>query len=168
MAVKIRPVDFEDSKFVQEYASDYRISQTSNIPNPYPEGGGASWARMVISRREQGISFVFSIFEEDLFAGIMSLNAINNDDRSAELDYWIAVPYWNRGIGTEAAKQAIKYAFEDMKLETIRSACLAKNNGSFKVLEKNGFIRANEFIFEDGKFKGEIGYRYQLNKAMNN
>ncbi|MFC5472108.1 GNAT family N-acetyltransferase [Cohnella suwonensis] len=166
MTVQIRPVVFEDSKYVQEYASDYRISQTSNVPYPYPEGGGESWARMVISRREQGISFVFSIYEDDHFAGVISLNGINNEERSVELDYWIAVPYWNKGIGTEAAKKAIKYAFEEMNLETIRSACLAKNKGSTKVLDKNGFTRINEFIFEDGKFKDEVGYRYQLNKSI--
>jgi len=61
-------------------------------------------------------------------------------------------------------KQAIKYAFEKLNLEIIRSACLAKNKGSIRVLEKNRFNRINEFVFEDGKFKGEVGYRYQLNK----
>lgn len=162
MTVQIRPVALEDAAYVQEYASDTRISQTSHVPHPYPDGGGEAWARTVLSRREQGISFVFSIYEDEQFAGVMSINAIDRHDRTAELDYWIAVPFWNRGVGTEAARQAIQYAFEEMDLLVLRSACLANNIGSSRLLEKNGFIRTGEFVFEHGKFKGEIGYRYQL------
>lgn len=165
MTIQIRLVQMKDAKFVQEYATDIRISETSNVPYPYPEDGAESWARMVINRREQGISIVFSVFQEEQFAGVMSINAINNENKTAELDYWIAVPFWHKGIATEAARLAIEYAFNELNLETLRSACLAKNKGSSKVLEKNGFIKTNEFVFQDGKFKDHIGYRYQLKNS---
>ena len=163
MNVTLRLVELEDAVYVQQYASDARVAVTTFVPHPYPAGAGESWARMVIARREQGISCVFSIWAEERFAGIVSLNGLNGEERSAEMDYWIAVPYWNRGIGTEATKQAIGYAAGPLRLTTLRSACLARNAGSSRVLLKNGFRQIGEFTFPEGKFAGERGYRYELN-----
>lgn len=70
MEVMLRFVLPSDAAFVQEYAGNPLISETSNVPYPYPDGAGESWAKMVIGRREQGISYVFSILVDDRFAGV--------------------------------------------------------------------------------------------------
>lgn len=164
MEVMLRLVLPSDAAFVQEYAGNPLISETSNVPYPYPDGAGESWAKMVIGRREQGISYVFSIIVDDRFAGVMSLNAVDLEERTAELDYWIAVPFWNRGIGTAAAQKAAEFAFSELDLHVLRSACLVSNTGSLKVLEKNGFKKVKDFVFEEGKFKGEKGCRLELHR----
>ncbi|MDT0121592.1 GNAT family N-acetyltransferase [Paenibacillus sp. RRE4] len=164
MKVTLRFVLPSDAEYVQEYASYPEISETSNVPYPYPDGAGESWAKMVIARREQGISYVFTILLDDQFAGVMSLNAVDLTEKTAELDYWIAVPFWNRGIGTIAAQKAIAFAFHELDLQILRSACLASNKGSLKVLEKNGFEKLNDFVFEDGKFKDKTGCRLELHR----
>ncbi|MGO4530373.1 GNAT family N-acetyltransferase [Paenibacillus sp. 2TAF8] len=162
--VTLRFVLPNDAGFVQQYAGDPRISETSNVPYPYPDGAGESWAKMVIARREQGISYVFTILSDNQFAGVMSLNAVDLKEKTAELDYWIAVPFWNKGIGTIAAQKAIVFAWNELDLQILRSACLESNTGSLKVLEKNGFKKVNDFVFENGKFKDKKGCRLELHR----
>jgi RimJ/RimL family protein N-acetyltransferase len=86
----------------------------------------------------------------------------------AELDYWVAVPFWNKGIATAAAKEAIRYAFEGLGLTTLYSSCLVRNPASARVLEKNGFTQISEFV-NDGrfgtKFEGEPMKRFRLFRA---
>nr|WP_186811669.1 GNAT family N-acetyltransferase [Paenibacillus xylanexedens] len=164
MKVTLRFVLPSDAEYVQEYASYPEISETSNVPYPYPDGAGESWVNMVMARREQGISYVFTILSDDQFGGVMSINAVDLTEKTAELDYWIAVPFWNRGIGTVAAQKAIEFAFHELDLQILKSACLASNKGSLKVLKKNGFKKVKDFVFEAGKFKDEKGCRLELHR----
>jgi len=95
----------------------------------------------------------------------MALNAVDKQAGTAELDYWVAVPFWNRGIGTAAARPVIEFAFEELGLSTLQSCCLPGNMASVRVLEKNGFVKVGEFV-NDGKygnkFLGQSMKRFQL------
>jgi ribosomal-protein-alanine N-acetyltransferase len=162
--VSIRFVEKGDAPFVQRYASNELISKTCNVPHPYPENGGQEWVDFAIRKMQREESYVFAVLCDGDFAGVISLNAVNKKQGTAELDYWIAVPFWNRGICTAAAAQAIKFAFDDAGLHTLRSGSLKRNPASGRVLEKNGFQLIDEFIIPEGKFKGEKFLRYELVK----
>lgn len=162
--VSIRFIEARDVPFVQEYASDEAISQTSNVPYPYPDGGARQWVDFVIAERLTGTAYAFAVLTGGDFAGVMTLNAVDRQAGSAALDYWIAKPYWNRGISTRAAKQAISFAFETLGLVKLRGICLKRNAASGRVLEKSGFTHVMDFTFETGKFRGETGSRYELTR----
>lgn len=56
----------------------------------------------------------------------------------------------NRGIGTEAEIQTLRYAFTQMEMETVFADSVLKNTRSQHVLEKVGFIethRDDSFIY---------------------
>ena len=55
----------------------------------------------------------------------------------------------NRGYGTEAEKLALKYAFEQMNMNTVLADTIHKNKRSAHVLEKAGF----SFVSEDDMFR---------------
>jgi len=61
--------------------------------------------------------------------------------RIGELGYWIAVPFWNRGLCTEAALRMIRHGFEDLKLDEIRAHYFPENAASGRVMEKCGLRR---------------------------
>src|SRR5512142_3366365 len=108
--VSLRLVERTDAADVQRYAADPGVAQTSNVPHPYPEDGGVAYVERVIVGRETGHQYAFVIQYDGHFAGIMTLNAVDREAGTAELDYWVAVPFWNQGIGTTAARAAIQYA----------------------------------------------------------
>ena len=59
----------------------------------------------------------------------------------AFLAYYIARPYWNRGIATEASRAWIAYGFETLGLRRIEAGINAANGASQRVVEKLGFRR---------------------------
>ena len=60
-------------------------------------------------------------------------------DHDAELGYWIGVPYWGQGLIPEAAKELIRFGFEDLKLNKIWCGYFDGNIKSMRVQEKLGF-----------------------------
>ncbi|MGE4485118.1 MAG: GNAT family N-acetyltransferase [Oscillospiraceae bacterium] len=78
--------------------------------------------------------------------------------RSAELGYWLAEEYWNRGIMSAAVKQICEEAFERFDIVRIFAEPFAHNLGSRKVLENGGF--ALEGIMKNGVFKNGTVFDY--------
>jgi ribosomal-protein-alanine N-acetyltransferase len=153
---------------IQRHASDLRVSATCNIPHPYPQDGAAKWMEQTLKSTSEKKNAVFMVLSEDSFCGVMSLNAIDWEKGSAELDYWIAGDHQGRGIGTEAARQAIDHAREKFHLKALFSACFVMNPASARVLEKNGFHEVAR-ILNDGifgrKFLGQEIRRFRRNLA---
>ena len=56
----------------------------------------------------------------------------------AGIGYLISPQYWNKGIATEAVKEIIKFAFEELGLQRIQAQCISQNIASAAVLEKVG------------------------------
>lgn len=94
----------------------------------------------------------------------MTLNEVRKKTGTAELDYWIALPFWGRGIATQAARLAIAYAFETLGLHTLYSGGLVQNGAPMRVLEKNGFTKLGEFAYDGPRFAGEAVARYRLDR----
>ncbi len=58
--------------------------------------------------------------------------------RCAELGYWIGRFYWGQGYCTEAARQVLRYGFEDLKLNKICARHMQTNPASGRVMQKIG------------------------------
>ncbi len=60
-------------------------------------------------------------------------------DDECELGFWVGKPFWGQGIMPEAAKELIRHAFEDLRMECIWCAYYDGNNKSKRTQEKMGF-----------------------------
>ncbi len=60
-------------------------------------------------------------------------------ESDGEIGYWIAVPYWGRGLIPEAVRELIRYGFEELNLERIWCRYFEGNLKSKRVQEKCGF-----------------------------
>ena len=58
----------------------------------------------------------------------------------AEVGYWIARPYWGKGICTEALQMVIDYCFNEKCFTTLRGDYFPSNPASGRVMEKCGFV----------------------------
>lgn len=75
--------------------------------------------------------------------------------RQADIGYWLGVPYWNRGYMTEAVRLVCHLAFKYLDAVRAYATVFAGNNGSRKVLEKNGFTvdgTLRHHVFKRGEF----------------
>ena len=81
--------------------------------------------------------------------------------KSAEFGYWLAEPYWRRGIMTEAVRALVPLAMARFGLCRLESAVFAWNPASMRVLEKCGFARAGisrSSVFKDGELIDRVVY----------
>lgn len=60
-------------------------------------------------------------------------------EATPELGYWIARPYWDRGIATEAALALIANARDSLRYERLVAGHFVDNPASGRVLAKLGF-----------------------------
>ena len=79
--------------------------------------------------------------EEGDFIGLFGLNKGKLKYFDAEIWYKFLPIYWNKGYATEAVKGVLNFCFTELKLHRIIAGCATENIGSFKVLEKAGFIK---------------------------
>lgn len=83
---------------------------------------------------------------EGRYIGRCGLYSRRDDDGQliageAVLAYYLARPYWGRGLATEAGKAFVRYGFETLGLTCIMAGMNAQNIASIRVAEKLGFIR---------------------------
>ena len=83
--------------------------------------------------------FVFSRAEGALRGGVTLSNVRRGVAQTGTLGYWVGAPFARQGIMTEALGCVMEYAFGHLHLHRLEAACLPRNDGSKKVLLKNGF-----------------------------
>jgi RimJ/RimL family protein N-acetyltransferase len=67
------------------------------------------------------------------------------DSMDPEIGWWLARSYWGRGLATEAARLALRDAFERVGLNRIVSIAIQGNRVSTRVMEKLGLEFECEF-----------------------
>ena len=81
--------------------------------------------------------------------------------RTAEIGYWLAEPFWGRGIVTDAVRALVPVAFEQTDIVRIQAGIFSNNPASMRVLEKCGFVREavhRNAITKNGVMMDEVMY----------
>lgn len=134
----LRPLKQSDIGLITHYASDKRVaSMTTSIPHPLPPGT----AEALIDRAHA------SDREEDLWAmdataaegpELMGLISLERMDRNqSEIGYWVAPPFWNTGLASDAVEALV--AANPLRNKTIFASVFQDNPASARVLTHCGF-----------------------------
>lgn len=76
------------------------------------------------------------------------LPQVIDDRQEYEVAYMIARPYWNQGLGTEAARGIKEYGFGEYRFPRLISIIDPDNIASVRVAEKNGMTYEKDILFE--------------------
>ena len=136
----LRLFELHDAAAVQELAGHKKIAETTlHIPHPYKAGMAESWIESLIADRENGRQYAYAICENSL-GGLIGTCALGQDraNRNAELSYWIGVPFWNMGFGTEACRSLVGEGFNTLDIDKIYSVHFAGNPASGRLMQKIG------------------------------
>ena len=127
---------------------------TSNIPYPYRKEDAEYWLKLAEEAFVNRKGFTFAIRNKDQkLIGAIGLHDEGSD--KAELGYWIAIPYWNKGYVTEAAKAIIDFGFRELHFNKIFATYFPHNPASGKVMEKIGMEKEallKQHLKKDGKY----------------
>lgn len=136
----LRPFNEADAPVVQKLAGDKKVAATTaEIPHPYEDGMAESW----IATHEagwnlgRGLVLAITVRPEDPIIGAVGFT-IEPEHESAEIGYWVGVPFWGNGYCTEAARALIDFGFSTLALHRIHAHHLGNNPASGRVLEKVG------------------------------
>jgi RimJ/RimL family protein N-acetyltransferase len=82
---------------------------------------------------------------------------------SAEIGYWLAEPFWGRGIATEAVKAMTTYAIAKHALTRVYARVADWNTASVRVLEKAGYAleaRLRRSAIKEGRVIDQLQYAF--------
>ena len=70
------------------------------------------------------------------------------------IGYWIAKPYWNKGICTEALGLMIEHIRCRTDIKSLISGHFVDNPASGRVMEKCGFVPTGETVIDENQYQG--------------
>ena len=68
--------------------------------------------------------------------------------------YWVAKPYWNKGICTEALGLMIEHIRKTTDIKSLISGHFVDNPSSGRVMEKCGFVPTGETVIDETQYQG--------------
>ena len=136
----LRRFAIADAPSVQRFAGAKEIADTTLlIPHPYPDGAAEVFINGVANDWAEGKSAVFAITLADSGQLCGSIGLVIEPKHSrAELGYWVGLPFWGKGICTEAALALLKFGFGDLNMNKIHAYHFTRNPASGRVLQKIG------------------------------
>ena len=140
--VTLRPWAESDLPRVVECFADPTISRwLPMIPYPYTEGDARKWFASLVPRCAAGTGAGFAVVDAvsgELLGGI---GFRPDDERRAEVGYWVRKERRGRGIATRALRLASVWAIADLGFARIQLHCDVENVASQRVAEKAGYTR---------------------------
>ena len=160
----------EDAPSIAKYANNRKIwmNLRDAFPYPYSLKDAESFISRII---ETDPITVFAIATQSEAIGSIGLMVGKDVHRyTAEMGYWLAEPFWGKGIMTQAVKSMTSYAIRNLKLHRIYAEPYSTNPASVRVLEKAGFrcegiLRSN--VLKDGKVLDQFLYSYVGKASLN-
>ncbi len=160
--IALREWDIADLPSLVRYAGNPRVAATMRdlFPSPYTEDDGRQFIVMATARPSRNIFRAILVGDE--VAGGIGIHPLEDvHRRTAEIGYWLAEPYWGRGVMTEAVRLILPLAFADREILRIQAGIFENNPASMRVLEKNGFTREavhHNAITKNGVVMDEVMY----------
>ncbi|QJD80211.1 GNAT family N-acetyltransferase [Spirosoma rhododendri] len=157
----LRPWTMDDLGSLVSYANNPRIARnmTDKFPHPYTEADGLSFIEFATADSSAHI-FAIDVAGEAV-GGIGVHPQPDIHRKNAELGYWLAEPFWGKGIISAAIKRAVDVAFETYDIDRIFARPFGTNVASQRVLQKNGFVLEAQFrgtLYKNGEYLDELIY----------
>ena len=165
---EIREWRDEDAPSLARHANNRKIwmNLRDAFPHPYTSHDAREFIKS-IRRREPETTFAISVNGEA--AGGVGFVLRHDVERvSAEIGYWLAEPFWGRGIATEALVAATGYAIATHALTRVYALPFAWNEASCRVLEKAGYTleaRLRRSAIKNGVITDQLQYAFVVPKT---
>jgi RimJ/RimL family protein N-acetyltransferase len=157
----IRPWRPSDAPSLKQAADNIRLWRNlrDGFPHPYTEADAAAFIAMS-AQADPVTNFAIEI--DGAAAGGIGYVPHGDVERfSAEFGYWLAEPYWNRGIMTAVVGDFVEFVRTATDIVRLYAGIFAFNGASGRVLEKAGFRRVGTLekaAFKNGRFVDKILY----------
>jgi len=134
----LRPWREDDAETLFEYAKDPRIGPMAGWPPHTSVENSLEVLRKILIAEG---SFAVTLKGDDKPIGSIGFKETTAPGHpgETEIGYWLAVPFWGRGLIPEAVRALLKNAFEEQGRQVVWCGHYEGNDKSRRVIEKSGF-----------------------------
>jgi ribosomal-protein-alanine N-acetyltransferase len=160
---EVRSWHHDDLGALVTYADNRKIwiNLRDRFPHPYTRQAGREFLRTTLTQEPETL-FAIAVSGEAV-GGIGFVMMTDVERVSAEIGYWLAEPFWGRGIATEAVVAVTRYAIETYGFTRVFAVPFASNRASARVLEKAGYLlegRLRRSAIKDGRVVDQLQYAF--------
>lgn len=141
MQCTIRPWRLSDAADLARALNNKKVLDNlrDGVPYPYTEKDAIQYINtMLVADKNSVFAFTITLANKAI-GSIGVFRGSNIHFRTAEIGYYLAEDYWNRGFMTDVLRQVCSYVFDNTDILRIFATPFAYNIGSCRALEKAGF-----------------------------
>ena len=137
----LRPWEEADAESLYEYAKDPEVGLPAGWPPHTSVENSRQLIRDVLSAPE-----TYAVCRKDgapigsIGLKLKGFTDMTDREDECELGYWIGKPFWGLGLIPEAARELLRYAFEELNMRAVWCGYYEGNEKSRRVQEKLGFV----------------------------
>lgn len=159
----VRSWRVSDADSLARYANNRQIwlNLRDAFPHPYSKRDARDFIR---GARQRTPETLFAIAVNGEAVGGIGFVLLPDVERvSAEIGYWLAEPFWGRGLMSEALVAVTAHAIRTHGLSRIYAVPFAGNTASCRVLEKAGYVleaRLRRSAIKAGRLMDQMQYAW--------
>jgi RimJ/RimL family protein N-acetyltransferase len=164
-AISLRPWRDSDIPSLLKYANNPNIANNlmDRFPHPFLAANAQwflNWANTFSPPQ------ILAIDLNGEAIGSIGLHPLEDVFRlNCELGYWVAEPFWGKGIATQAIGLMVAYAKANFAFTRLFARPYGSNIGSQKALLKAGFVleaRFEKTLIKNGKLEDELVFGLRM------
>jgi RimJ/RimL family protein N-acetyltransferase len=152
MKVNIREERKTDKATLDEFYADEEVLKEIWLPS-----NADSWISLFRKHLKQ--NYGFTILADGKIVGEIRLDGPSICRSTYNAGFAVGRKFWGQGICTEALKQIVRFAFDELKLHKVVGDSDSDNPASGRVFEKAGFKKEGVFkehVFKQGRYIDRI------------
>lgn len=157
--VYLRPITIADTDMVVKWRNEKAVVENFIYRKPVTRKDHLNWLETKV---DKGLvhQFIICMNSDGFPVGSIYLQNFEVDNKKAEWGIYIGEEKaYGKGVGTEAAKLILNYAFENLGMHKVVSRVLAYNQASIRMNEKAGYVKEAYFkdeLYIEGKYEDLI------------
>ena len=157
----VRDWDGDDKAPLVRAANNRNVwrNLTHRFPHPYTDADADFWLALV-GKQDPPSHWAIDV-DGAAVGGIGVEPGEGVHAKSGHFGYWLAQPYWGRGIMTAAVRATVDYLFANFDVVRLEAPVFEWNPASMRVLEKCGFVREGVLrrsVLKDGQLIDAVLY----------
>jgi len=127
-----------DAARIARFLDNFAVAgNLSRVPYPYRLADAKAWLRTWRADTPAGeTGFVIDLDGEGLIGNV----GFHHDVEGIVIGYWLAQPFWNRGLMSEAVHACLDWYFETTDARMLASGVFHFNKASLAIQKKMGFV----------------------------
>jgi len=151
--VVLRPLEREHLERCVKWFNDRDVTYYLGREQPLTMAEEERWFAEYRSKVDEEI---YAIEVDGNHVGNIGLHGIDRANRKANLGIVIGEKdYWSKGLGTDAMRTVLRYAFEQLRLHKVNLDVIDYNARAIHVYERCGFVKEGvrrEELWKRGRF----------------